>query len=324
MNTGTQEYYVNNWLLDLPSGMIIHHKTGEKKRLGEYQLKLLDVLIQHMGQTLSREELTTLVWERRVIGNNSLPNAIHALRMALEDDGKQQRIIKTIPKKGYILEEEYCQRIEKPTESEQSAPDTEYVAATSSHSDDQDQNEHSSTINSYEVENSGNTGLVHHSPTLEKDVHLQRLAFLRSPAAILLLALLAISGWIAFFVNHSTIETSQMLVKEMQENVYSNVHLYHVVRAEDRVPPNSDRVINKLKDTLYQINQNLKASNVQMNMYYHTSDNALNYTMQLKNACKEQQLAMTVYHWRINNEQLNNLIYRETERKLNEMGSCAS
>lgn len=75
-------------------------KNRRKKRLGEYQLKLLDILTQHAGEILSREELTNMVWERRVIGNNSLPNAIHALRAALEDDGKQQRIIKTIPKKG--------------------------------------------------------------------------------------------------------------------------------------------------------------------------------------------------------------------------------
>jgi len=102
-------YVIHNWLIDKDSGSLIHQLTGEKRRLGEYQFKLLLTLAQHAGKTLTREELTSLVWERRVIGNNSLPNAVHALRVALEDNGKQQRIIKTIPKKGYILEAEYCQ-----------------------------------------------------------------------------------------------------------------------------------------------------------------------------------------------------------------------
>uniref|UniRef100_UPI0028A201C7 winged helix-turn-helix domain-containing protein n=1 Tax=Scandinavium sp. TaxID=2830653 RepID=UPI0028A201C7 len=104
---------VNNWLIDLPSGSILHLVTGERKRLGEYQLKLLDVLMQDAGKIFTREELTNLVWDRRVIGNNSLPNAIHALRAALEDDGKKQKIIKTIPRKGYVLEPEYCSFVEK-------------------------------------------------------------------------------------------------------------------------------------------------------------------------------------------------------------------
>ncbi len=78
--------------------------------------------MQDAGKIFTREELTNLVWERRVIGNNSLPNAIHALRTALEDDGKNQRIIKTIPRKGYLLEAEYCCVVEK-DEDEVSDPE---------------------------------------------------------------------------------------------------------------------------------------------------------------------------------------------------------
>ncbi|CFV29310.1 signal transduction response regulator%2CC-terminal effector [Yersinia enterocolitica] len=107
------QYIVNKWSIDLTSGFISHQETGEQKRLGEYQLKLLNVLLQHPGQILSRDELTNLVWKRRVIGNNSLPNAVHTLRVALGDDKKQQRIIQTIPKIGYLLDATYCEIIEE-------------------------------------------------------------------------------------------------------------------------------------------------------------------------------------------------------------------
>lgn len=107
------QYIVNRWSIDLTSGFISHQESGEQKRLGEYQLKLLNVLLQHPGQILSRDELTNLVWKRRVIGNNSLPNAVHTLRVALGDDKKQQRIIQTIPKIGYLLDATYCEIIEE-------------------------------------------------------------------------------------------------------------------------------------------------------------------------------------------------------------------
>ncbi|EEQ08976.1 Transcriptional regulator [Yersinia mollaretii ATCC 43969] len=115
-------YIVNNWSIDLDSGFITHRETQELKRLGEYQLKLITVLLEHVGEILSRDELTTLVWKRRIIGNNSLPNAIHTLRVALGDENKQQRMIQTIPKMGYLLDPTFCEIIEEITSEEVAEP----------------------------------------------------------------------------------------------------------------------------------------------------------------------------------------------------------
>lgn len=99
---------LNNWFVDVSSGMLIHIDTGEQRRLGEYHLKLLIILIQHADRILPRDELSRLVWDRKIVGNNSLPNAIHALRVALEDNDKHHRIIQTVSKKGYVLDAAYC------------------------------------------------------------------------------------------------------------------------------------------------------------------------------------------------------------------------
>ena len=107
----TRSYRVHHWHLDAAGRALMHDQSGELRRLGEYQFRLLYVLAEHAGQPMSREALHELVWENRVVGNNSLPNAIHALRHALEDDGRRQKIIKTIPRKGYLLEGKYCQSI---------------------------------------------------------------------------------------------------------------------------------------------------------------------------------------------------------------------
>lgn len=55
------------------------------------------MLLEHVGEILSRDEITNLVWHRRVIGRNVLPNAIHTLRIALGDENKQQ-LFRQFPK----------------------------------------------------------------------------------------------------------------------------------------------------------------------------------------------------------------------------------
>lgn len=111
------QYVINSWLLDTDSSSLIHQESNEQRKLGEYQFKLLQVLAENAGKILSRDELNAKVWEKRIIGNNSLPNAVHALRVALDDNGKQKLIIRTVPKKGYTLEADYCQNYSARTEA---------------------------------------------------------------------------------------------------------------------------------------------------------------------------------------------------------------
>ncbi|HDL6961290.1 TPA: transcriptional regulator [Yersinia enterocolitica] len=123
-------YIVNLWSIDLTSGFMTHQITQEQKRLGEYQLKLITVLLEHAGEVLSREKLTHFVWPNRVIGDNSLPNAIHTLRVALGDRNKQQRIIQTIPKMGYLIDPAFCKTIDERSEVEPDKPEYEQTVMT--------------------------------------------------------------------------------------------------------------------------------------------------------------------------------------------------
>lgn len=319
-------YSVNNWLVDIPSGSILHLTTGERKRLGEYQLKLLEVFIQNAGIILTREELTHLVWERRVIGNNSLPNAIHALRSALEDDGKQQRIIKTIPKKGYLLESGYCCSVVK-EEAEVSdggeliTPD--FAASTiveasveSEAAEPADENVilvPSTAPDIIESPMAFETPVSGHVPA--RRYHRLCFAFV----GVVLTAIISCGGMWYYLQG----QQNRLIAQEHENSVYSNIHLYEISTASN---PNrgKDNLYGKLKDTLYQLNQMLKSQSISMNVYYQALDQTLNYTFSLKNKCDDRQLAMTIYQWRIDPMQLNNLILRETKRKLNEMAICSS
>lgn len=103
----TMSIIINNWRMDPSLNALIHCETGETRRLGEYHFILLETLAKNADVVLSRSYLCAEVWKNRIVGGNSLPTAIHALRVAIDDDGKQQNIIKTIPKKGYLCNKEY-------------------------------------------------------------------------------------------------------------------------------------------------------------------------------------------------------------------------
>ena len=306
-------YAVNNWLVDLPSGSIINLVSGERKRLGEYQLKLLDVLVSNAGKILTREELTTLVWERRVIGNNSLPNAIHALRAALEDDGKAQKIIKTIPKKGYLLEQAWCRSVERESED---IEQTENLPAP--YTDDAVIEEGDYCPVPAEMlvppEPEGSEPL----PAPE-EVTRTRASHPFIALAILVLVVIcsAIAGW-----EYANSHGSRLVATEQESGVYSNIRIYEISES-NRLDMNKEDFYSKIKDPLYAINQQIKSQSISMTVYYQSINQTLNYTFALNSRCDSKQLVMAIYHWRIDPVQLNNLILRETRRKISEMETCA-
>ncbi|MEO3989836.1 winged helix-turn-helix domain-containing protein [Pseudocitrobacter cyperus] len=298
---------VNNWLIDLPSGSILHLATGERKRLGEYQLKLLDILMQDAGRIFTREELTNLVWERRVIGNNSLPNAIHALRTALEDDGKQQKIIKTIPKKGYLLEPEYCRVIEKEESEVDVPPEALPLPEVEPDTPEETVAEASPVVMDEEVQ----SAVKESAPPV-----------LANRTTFVLIVVLAVvcSALLTWWLVKRN-DGDHLTAKEVQPNVYSNIRLY-AIEPSGELSYSADNLYSKLKDSLYTLNQQVKTQSVTMTVYFSNKNFVLNYTFALTSPCDKRQLVMAIYHWRLDSNQLNNLILRETRRKLNEMATC--
>ena len=314
-------YSVNNWLVDSPTGSLIHLANGEKKRLGEYQIKLLEVLLQNAGRIMSREELTALVWERRVIGSNSLPNAIHALRAALEDDGKQQRIIKTLPKKGYILEAEYCTQVEK-DESEVSAACTEAEPVESGENAVFEAQALSAPVEEIASEiclhcaESGSDIAVSEPESKTPRSGLYRLTVVLS--AMVLSIVVATTG--SWFMK---VNASQLMLSSRQQKVFDRITLYEVKNTSDADVDQTDMYLfSRLKDTYSQLNQALKARAVDMTVYYHYVQQTLNYTFVLKSRCEDKETILYFYHWHSDNTDLNRSVLDTTLSTLNEMATC--
>src|SRR3954452_5195392 len=61
---------------------------------------LLVHLLKHRDRVVSRDDLIALVWGGRIVSDSTLDSRINAARNAISDNGKEQRLIRTIPRKG--------------------------------------------------------------------------------------------------------------------------------------------------------------------------------------------------------------------------------
>src|SRR6202453_4095602 len=87
--------------VSLQSGEV--RKGGLRIRVQQQPMKLLEILLEHPGEVVTREELRRRVWSSESFGDfdQALNIAIGKLRSALGDSAESPRFIETLPKRGY-------------------------------------------------------------------------------------------------------------------------------------------------------------------------------------------------------------------------------
>lgn len=86
---------------------------------------LLQMLIENGSRMVTKEEVIERLWDGRFITDSALTSCLNAARRAVGDDGRQQRVIRTIPKRGFrfVAElEELVSRLESDHQSGQTQP----------------------------------------------------------------------------------------------------------------------------------------------------------------------------------------------------------
>ncbi len=71
-------------------------------RLRPKSFEVLRYLAEHADQTVTKEELMAAVWPNVTVTDESLTRCVSDIRQAIGDH--EQRLIKTLPKRGYLLE----------------------------------------------------------------------------------------------------------------------------------------------------------------------------------------------------------------------------
>src|SRR3989454_3031135 len=78
-------------------------KAGVRIRVQQQPLKLLEILLEHSGEVVTREELRSRIWPNEDFGDfdQAVNVAIAKLRGALGDSADNPRYIETLPRRGY-------------------------------------------------------------------------------------------------------------------------------------------------------------------------------------------------------------------------------
>ncbi len=61
---------------------------------------LLEYLIKNRHRVVSKDDLIDAIWEGRIISETALSTRINVVRSAIDDTGEDQRLIRTLPRKG--------------------------------------------------------------------------------------------------------------------------------------------------------------------------------------------------------------------------------
>lgn len=99
--SGSEPIRFGAFEVDLRTGELRKH--GIKIRLQEQPLQILQKLLEHPGESVTREELQKHIWpaDTFVDFDHGLYSAIQRLRDALGDTAEKPRYIETLPRRGY-------------------------------------------------------------------------------------------------------------------------------------------------------------------------------------------------------------------------------
>lgn len=311
---------VNNWRMDSSLNALIHCETGEIRRLGEYHFILLETLAKNADVVLSRSYLMSAVWKNRIVGGNSLPTAVHALRVAIDDDGKQQEIIKTIPKKGYLFNKNYLTETIELNETVADDSTIDEVEKRTEIVESPALDEMLSSTNHGEIPlfNSQLSSRNQRKTAIRR--HPYRAVLITLPVIVIALSLFIL---ISYFKAPSVtkMEEAPQLVKETLENA-NHVTVYQLYDPGEN-KKSSSLVSTHILPGIEQLNPLLVSHNASMTLYYRVSLNKLALDIVLSNQCNDKwQLALSFDNWLNKDNEMNGILIKEVEKMLNEMPKC--
>src|SRR5882724_8199181 len=77
------------------------HRGADVVCVAPQVFDLLDYLIRNRERVVSKDDLINAIWNGRIVSDAALTTRLNAARSALGDSGEEQRLIKTLPRKGF-------------------------------------------------------------------------------------------------------------------------------------------------------------------------------------------------------------------------------
>jgi TolB-like protein len=92
-------FVFENHVLDVERRELV--RAGEGVPLEPQVFDVLLYLLQHRDRVVGKDELFDKVWDGRIVSESTLTSRINAVRKAITDTGKDQRLLRTVPRKGF-------------------------------------------------------------------------------------------------------------------------------------------------------------------------------------------------------------------------------
>src|SRR5258706_692092 len=77
------------------------HRGADVVSIAPQVFDLLDYLIRNRERVVSKDDLFNVIWKGRVVTDVALTTRLNAARTTIGDSGCEQRLIKTLPRKGF-------------------------------------------------------------------------------------------------------------------------------------------------------------------------------------------------------------------------------
>jgi TolB-like protein len=92
-------YLFDNYVFDTKRREL--HRGADVLSVTPQVFDLLNYLINNRERVVSKEDLSSAIWNGRIVSDAALTTRLNAARTAIGDSGDEQRLIKTLPRKGF-------------------------------------------------------------------------------------------------------------------------------------------------------------------------------------------------------------------------------
>jgi DNA-binding winged helix-turn-helix (wHTH) protein len=96
---GSLRYFFEEYAFDTDLREL--HRGADVVSITPQVFDLLDYLIRNRERVVSKDDLVNAVWNGRIVSDSALTTRLNAARTAIGDSGEEQRLIKTLPRKGF-------------------------------------------------------------------------------------------------------------------------------------------------------------------------------------------------------------------------------
>lgn len=96
---GSLRYLFENCALDTDRREL--RRGAELVAIPPQVFDLLDYLIRNREHVVSKDDLIEVIWKGRIVSETAVTTRLNAARTAIGDTGDEQRLIKTLPRKGF-------------------------------------------------------------------------------------------------------------------------------------------------------------------------------------------------------------------------------